>query len=450
LTSLTSLRPAAWRAAIGGACLFFAAAVAFPALAEVKIQEVKSDKGITAWLVEDYTVPIITINFAFMGGATQDPAGKEGLATLMSGLFDEGAGDLDSDAFQSRLDDAGAEMRFSAGQDAMSGSMRMLADQRREAFDLLALSVNKPRFDDEPVARIRSQLISGLAARSRDPDQVAQVRWSEAIFRDHPYARQDDGTEQSLPTITADDLRTAHRNLFARSNLKVSVVGAIDAETLKGELDRLFGDLPQDPTLKPVAKVEPKLGQEIEVNYDLPQTSIRIAYPGIERNDPQSIAAYLMNYILGGGDFSSRLYSEVREKRGLAYDISSTLVNHQYTEALVIGTATRSDRAGETLGLIRDVTKRLAEEGPTERELADAKKYVLGAYAINNLDSSGAIAGTLLQMQIFDMGIDYMQRRVKMIDDVTLDDVKAVARRLLTAEPAVMIVGPPLVAEKQG
>lgn len=425
-------------------------AVATPASAEVAIQEVKSDRGVTAWLVEDYTIPLITINFAFDGGSTQDPVGKEGLATLLAGLFDEGAGDLDSDAFQSRLDDAGAEMRFSARQDTMSGSMRMLADQRREALDLLALAINQPRFDDAPVERIKAQLVSSVASRSRDPDQVAQVRWSEAIFPDHPYARQDDGTELSLGAITAEDLRTAHRNMFARSNLKVSVVGAIDAETLKQELDSLFGGLPQDPKLAPVSKVEPRLGQQIEVDYDLPQTSIRLAFPGIERDDPQSIAAYLMNHILGGGDFSSRLYNEVREKRGLAYSVSSSLVNQQYTAALVIGTATRSDRAGETLAIIRDVARRLAEEGPTEQELADAKKYVLGAYAINNLDSSSAIASTLLQMQLFDMGIDYMQRRVKMIDDVTLDDVKAVAKRLLSSEPAVMIVGPPIAPEKQG
>ncbi|MBL8582002.1 MAG: insulinase family protein [Rhizobiaceae bacterium] len=414
------------------------------------IQEVKSDSGVTAWLVEDYTLPLITINFAFGGGSTQDPAGKEGLATLMSGLFDEGAGDLDSDTFQSRLDDAGAEMRFSAGQDTISGSMRMLANERREAFDLLALAVNKPRFDAEPVARIKAQLVSSVASRSRDPDQVAQVRWSEAVFPDHPYARQDDGTELSLNGITPDDLRAAHQAMFARSNLKVSVVGAIDAETLKQELNHLFGALPQDANLKSVAKVEPRLAQQIEVGYDLPQTSIRLAYPGIPRDDPQSIAAYLMNYILGGGDFSSRLYNEVREKRGLAYGINSGMMNQKYADALVIGTATRSDRASETLGIIRDVVRQLAEQGPTQQELADAKKYVLGAYAINNLDSSSAIASTLLQMQIFDMGIDYMQRRVKMIDDVTLDDVKSVAKRLLSAEPAVMIVGPPLSTEKQG
>lgn len=415
---------------------------ALPARAEVAIQEVKSTSGVTAWLVEDYSVPLVTIRFAFEGGSTQDPVGKEGISDLMTSLFDEGAGDLDSDAFQVKLDDVGAEMRFGAARDTIYGSMRMLAETKDEAFDLLRLAIDKPRFDQAPIDRIRGQLISNILASAKDPDKAAQQKWAAALYGDHPYARPDEGTETSLASITADDLRAYHKAVFARGNLHVAVVGAIDAATVKAQLDKLFGGLPEQPTLNPVARADWKLGQEIRVDYDLPQTSLQLAYPGVDRDAPDFFAAYLMNQILGGGIFSSRLFDEVREKRGLAYSVGSSLINQKYGAGIVIGTGTRSDRAEEALALIREVVKKMAEEGPTEAELASAKEYVIGAYALNNLDSSSAIANTLVSLQMDGLGIDYMQRRGALIEAVTLDEVKAAAKKLLTPEPAVMIVGP--------
>lgn len=426
------------------------AAAAVPASGEVKIQKVTSDSGVTAWLVENYSVPIIAINFAFEGGSAQDPAGKEGLAELMTGLFDEGAGDLDSEAFQVRLDDAGAEMRFNAGRDAVSGSMRMLAENKEEAFDLLRLAVEQPRFDAAPIARIRAQMISGIVAGQRDPETAARTKWSEALYGDHPYARPDEGTEKSLSAISADDLHAYHKAVFAREKLHVAIVGAIDAATVKLQLDKVFGNLPEKPSLKPVADVDWKLGQDVSVDYDLPQTSLQLAFPGVARDAPDFFAAYLMNHILGGGTFSSRLFEEVREKRGLAYGATSSLVTHDHASGLVIQTATRSDRAAETLEVMRDVIQRMAQEGPTAEELAAAKKFIIGSYALNALNSSGAIASTLLALQMDGLGIDYIQERVALINDVTLDEVKAAARKLLTAQPSVLVVGPPLADGSKG
>ena len=431
------------------AMVFLVLPAVVAARAEVRIQEVTSPKGITAWLVEDYSVPIIAVRFRFEGGSSQDPAGKEGLANLMTGLFDEGAGDLDSNTFQTKLDEAGAEMGFNESNDAVGGSMRMLADRQDEAFELLKLAVEKPRFDKAPIDRIRAQVVSGIVANARDPETQAARKWAEAIYTDHPYARPDMGTEKSLGTITADDLAAFHKANFARDNLRVAVVGAIDAETLKKRLDELFGDLPEKSALRPVQNVEPKLGQQMHVEYPLPQTSLQLVYPGVPREEPDFMAAALMDQILGGGTFSSRLFDEVREKRGLAYSVSSALINQKHASSLVISTATRSDRSAETLGVMRDVIRNMAEEGPTQVELDAAKKYLLGAYAINNLDSSGAIAGTLVDLQVDKLGIDYMQRRIDIINSVTLDQVKAVARKLLSVDPAVMILGP-MAAEGKG
>ncbi|TGQ73279.1 insulinase family protein [Mesorhizobium sp. M00.F.Ca.ET.186.01.1.1] len=414
------------------------------------IQQVTSSKGVTAWLVEDYSVPVVAIRFVFGGGSTQDPPGKEGLANLMTGLFDEGAGTLDSDAFQVRLDDAGAEMGFEESRDGIYGSMRMLGEQRDEAFDLLRLAVNQPRFDQAPIDRIRGQILSGIIAGENDPDTIAQNKWARALYGDHPYSRSDQGTRQSIAAITPDDLKALHKAVFARAGLHVAVVGAIDAETLKKKLDMVFGDLPQDQALAPVPDIEPKLAQHVEVNYDLPQTSLQLAWPGVKRKSADFFPAVLMNEILGGGTFTSRLFQEVREKRGLAYSVNSSLVNHDHADALIVTTGTRSDRAAETLGIVRDVVKQLAEDGPTEAELAATKKYLIGAYAINNLDSSSAIATTLVELQLDDLGIDYMQRRTGYINAVTLDQVKAAARKLLSTEPAILVIGPALAGAGKG
>ncbi|MEQ1953313.1 pitrilysin family protein [Mesorhizobium sp. CN2-181] len=416
--------------------------VNFPAQAAVKIQEVKSDSGVTAWLVEDYSVPIISLRFSVEGGESQDPVGKEGMANLITGLFDEGAGDLDSDAFQTRLDDAGAEMSFRASRDNIYGSMRMLADQKDEALDLMRLAITAPRFDQAPIDRIRGQMIANIQSQAKDPQTEASRRWLKALYGDHPYSRPDDGTEETLKTITADDLRAFHKALFAREQLHVAVVGAIDAETLKRDLDKLFGSLPEKPNLTPVADVTPKLDQVVRYEYALPQTTLHLAYPGVARKDPDFFAAVVMNHILGGGSFTSRLFREVREKRGLTYGIDSSIVDYEHSNALTIGTSTRAGKGIETLGIIRDVVKQMADEGPTEAELAAAKKYLIGAYAINNLDSSSSIASTLVELQIDGLGVDYFERREDYLNGVTLEQTKAVAKRLLEAEPAVLILGP--------
>ena len=412
------------------------------ARASVDIQQVRSKSGVEAWLVEDYSVPIVTIRFSFDRGSAADPEGKEGLANLMTSLFDEGAGDLDSEAFQIRLDDVGAEMSFSAGRDNIYGTMRVLADSRAEAFDLLRLAMTQPRFDDGPIGRMKSQIVAGIRASENDPNTLASRKWLRALYGDHPYARPTDGTVETLNTITPDDLRKFHRDTFVRDGLHVAVVGAIDAETLATELDRIFGELPESSSLPPIPDVAQKLDQEVRYDYPLPQARLRLSYPGLSRDDPDFLAAALVNHILGGGSFTSRLVKEVREKRGLAYDIDSGLSTSQHSNALMIGTATRADKAEETLGVIRDVVRRMAEEGPTAEELEAAKKYVIGAYAVNNLNSSASIATTLVELQNDDLGIDYIDRRADLINAVTLEETKAVARRLLSAEPAVLIVGP--------
>lgn len=413
-----------------------------PSHAAVEIQEVTSPGGVTAWLVEDYTVPIIAVRFAFSGGSVQDPVGKEGLSNLMTGLFDEGAGDLDADAFQERLDEVGAEMSFDARRDAVYGSIRMLAESRDEGFDLLRLAVNEPRFDVGPVERIRAQIVTGIQRDMRDPNFLGREEFARALYGDHPYAKRSEGTVETLATITTQDLHALHERTFARANLDIAVVGAISAEELKVELDRVFGDLPAEPRLEPVTKAKLNLAQTVRYDYPLPQATLQLVYPGLERDDPDFFPAFLMNHMLGGGTFSSRLFDEVRERRGLAYGVGSALITSEHADMLMIGTSTRADRAQETLGVIRNVVHDMAENGVSEEELERAKTYLIGAYPINNLGSSASVASTLVELQKEKRGIDYIERRKGLIEAVTADQVKAAATRLLNADPAILVIGP--------
>ncbi|PZO74489.1 MAG: peptidase M16 [Mesorhizobium amorphae] len=410
----------------------------------MEIREVISPKGVRAWLVEDHALPIFSVNFAFRGGSTQDPAGREGLATLMSGLFDEGAGTLDREAFGAGLDETGAQMRFSASRDAFYGSLRVTTDSRDAALDLLREAVNRPRFDAEPFERIRAQLLSGVQARANDPQALAGRKWLEALYGDHPYAREDNGTAQSLSAMTAEELHRFHKQQFARSNLVIGVVGDISPEALAEALDRVFGDLPAEAQLTPVPDVTPVLAQEVRFDYDLPQATLQFAYPGVKRDDPRFFAGVLMNQVLGGDDTGSRLFDEVREKRGLAYGVGSSLVSYDHAQALVISTATQAPRATETLNVIRETVRSMADKGPSEAELDAAKRYLIGAYAINNLSSSAAIAGTLVMLQLENLPIDYIDRRTSLIEGVSVEDTRTVARELLLAEPAVLVIGPNL------
>jgi zinc protease len=424
------------------ATLGLSALLILPAQAEVVFQDITSPAGVHAWLVEDYAVPIVTIRFAFEGGTTQDPVGKEGLTTLMTTLFDEGAGTLDSDAFQIALDDAGAEMGFAADADATYGSMRMLADHRDEAVALLKLAIEKPSFTQNPIDRMRAQLITGINASAQDPNTAAQRQWGTALYGDHPYSRRSQGTAETLNALDGDDLRAQHQAIFARGKLSVGIVGAISADDAKAMLDELFANLPAEPNLAPIADIKPNLGQDLRVDYKLPQTSIFMAFPSVARTDPDYFAAYLMTQILGGDTFQSRLTSEVREKRGLTYGISASMVGFEHSQSLLIATATRAESAPETLKVIQDVIAGLVADGPTEEELADAKRYIIGSYPIGELSSSSAIANTLVGLQMRDLGIDYISTRADQINAVTVADIKAMAARLLTVKPTIMQMGP--------
>ena len=405
-----------------------------------RITEVVSPGGIKAWLVHDTTLPLIAMEVAFLGGAAQDPADKAGLASLTSSLLDEGAGDLDAVAFQSAIADHAIELRFDAGRDDLRGSLRTLSENRDKAFELLRLAVTQPRFDDEAVERIRAAQMAGLRRRSTEPNSIASERWFALAFPDHPYGRPVDGTLESVPRITRADIAGFAKRMLARSNLRVAVVGDISAEELGLRLDAAFGALPADPELKPVAEVAPAgIGSVHVVELNVPQSVVTMGTVGLKRNDPDFIPSFVLNHILGGSAFSSRLFKEVREARGLAYSVYSYQVALDHVGLWFAGTATKNERAAESIALITDEFKRILDAGPSAEELKEAKSYLMGSYALR-FDTSSKVAGQLLQIQLDQLGIDYVDRRNSLIEAVSLDDLKRVAKRLSDARNALVVV----------
>jgi len=423
------------------AALAFVAAA--PSASAMTIEKIVSPSGIKAWLVREHTVPLVTLNYAFHGGSSQDEADKAGTANLAADLLDEGAGDLDSTTYHDRLERHAISLSFRVGRDYLRGSLRTLTEHSDEAFDLLGLALSKPRFDADAVERVRGQVMAELRREITNPRDLASRRWWHTAFPDHPYGRESRGSLDTVPRITAADLGDYVHRAFARDGLTVSIVGDIDADTAGKLIDRAFAALPAQGTLKPVAEVSPAgLGRRIVINLDVPQSVVTFGGQGIARSDPDFMAAYIVNHILGGGSFTSRLYREVREKRGLAYGVSDHLVWFRRAAVVIGGTATRADRTGDALKIIEHEIKRMAQQGPTAAELAAAKSYLKGAYALS-LDTSSKIAAQLTEIQLDNLGADYIQRRTGMIDGVTIEDAKRVAKRLYGGGLLVTVAGRP-------
>ncbi|MDQ0394983.1 M16 family metallopeptidase [Labrys monachus] len=408
------------------------------------IQKIVSPLGIEAWLVEDYAVPLVAVDFAFRGGTAQDGAVRPGLAHMMSALLDEGAGPHDDEAFQRLMEENAVELSFQAGRDQINGSLRTLADRMEAGFDLLRLAITEPRFEETAVERIRQSLMASLRREASDPNAVASQTFFAHLFPGHPYGRPPRGTLESIAAIPRDEIAAQHRRLLAKDVLCISIVGAIAAHDARDMLDKVFGSLPTTALLQPVAETVPSsLGERRIVDLDLPQTVLQFGTPGVKRDSPYYMAALVLNHIYGGGSFSSRLFQKVREEKGLAYSVSTHLGTLAHAAFLGGGVATRNDRAAESLAIIEAEMMEIARNGPTAAELESAKKYLTGSYALR-FDASTKIANQLTQIQVEKLGIDFIDRRNGLIDMITLDDTRRVARRLFGGpKPFVVAVGRP-------
>lgn len=410
----------------------------------VDVQRVISPGGIEAWLVEDHSLPIIALSLAFRGGSSVDPQGKEGLGELVSNVIDEGAGDIDSQRFQQILQDQSITMRFDAFLDTFTGRIKTLTRNRDQTFEMLRLALTEPRFDREPVERIRAQTLSGLSRRANTPNNMVSRAFWQHAFPDHPYGRPRHGTEASILAITRSDLRDYVKTWFALDKIYLGVVGDIRPDELGRLLDQTFGGLPAtSPTIDIPTREPATNGEIIIVEHPVPQSVAIFAQRGMDRDHPDFYAAYLLNHILGGGSFTSRLYAEVREERGLAYSVSTSLSPLDHSALWIGRVGTANANVAESIDIIRQEWASLQANGVTEEELENTRTNVTGAYALS-LDSTSNIARTLVGLQVADLPIDYIDRRAAYFAAVTLEDVRRVAAELLDPDSlTIVIVGQP-------
>ena len=417
----------------------------------MKLQEITTKAGIKAWLVEEHAVPLIAMRFAFTGGSAQDPDGKEGVANFLTGMMDEGAGDLDAQTFQRRVEEIAMRMTFSDDKDYLYGSFETLTENRKAAVELMKLVINKPRFDSEPTDRVRDQLLAGLTYAARDPNKVAGDHWYKTAFAGHPYGRPSAGTAESLKVITSKDLEAYRQAVFARDTLRIVLVGDINTTDAVALIDELFGALPEKGSLKAVPPTEIKVKAKLSiVEMPVPQSVAIFGGVGVARKDKDFMPAYVLNHILGGGGFSSRLMEEVREKRGLAYGVGSYIQPYRSTSIFMGQVATKNEEMGQSLDVIKDQMKSLIDKGPTQVELDNAKSFLTGSFALR-FDTNSKIANQLLYFLMEGFDLEYVDKRNAEVSAVTLDDVRRVAKRFLNPDDLfVTVVGQPKGLQPKG
>lgn len=427
---------------------------ALPAAAGPKIERIKTPLGIEVWFVREPSIPILSLQATWRGGSSSDPAGQEGLAQLAASLLNEGAGGLSADDFQTALQEAAIDMGFSADRDYITATLRTLSVNRARAFDLLRLALTAPRFDDEPLQRVKAQARVAYERSRTNPNALAGERFAQLAYGDHPYGRRSAPSTASLERIDRTALSGFTAALLARSNLVIGAVGDVTPDDLARLVDASFGALPMQAAVALPGPVVPKTAaQPVVIPFPNPQSILLFGAPGIAREDPDWYAATVLNQILGGGGMSSRLFEEVREKRGLVYSVGTQLTPYK-ASALVSGSlATANAQVGDALRLVRAELARVAKEGVTDSELASAKSFMTGSFPLR-LTSNAAIAGMLVAIQNTGLPPDYIDAYPGLINAVTQEDIRRVAQRLFARDDyLVVVVGQPAGLEspkKQG
>jgi len=418
--------------------------ISVAARAEVDIVEVTSPGGIDAWLVEEHSIPFVALEIRIRGGAALDDPAKRGATNLMVALLEEGAADMDARAFQAAREALAASYSFNVYDDTFSVSVLMLTENRDEALALLRAALIEPRFDEDAVERVRAQVLSILASDAKDPNSIASDALNAAAFANHPYGSSMNGTPESVAALTRDDLLAAHRNVLTRDRLFVSAVGDITADELGVILDELLGDLPAEGPPLPERAEFGLPGGTTVIDFETPQSVAIFGHQGIKRDDEDFFAAYILNHLLGGGGFESRLMQEVREARGLTYGIGTYLVPKDHAELVLGSVASSNETMAEAITVVRDIWAQTAAEGVTAEELESAKTFITGEYPLR-FDGNGEIAQIMVGMQMIDLPTDYVINRNDYINAVTLEQINRVAAELLLPDALhFVVVGQPV------
>ncbi len=406
------------------------------------IQQFTTPKGVSVWLVEEPSIPILSLRMAWETGSTSDPEGLEGLTDAMVYQMNEGAGELDSQAFFKRMEELNMSFGCGSGNDSTYCNASMLTENAAGSFEMIGLALSEPRFDEGPWERFVRETEVNLKTRETNPNYLATRAVRAALYSDHPYARE--LSVDSLAALTADAARAHKDQIMVQDGLLVTAVGAMSAPELAQLIDGAVIGLPETG-----ASIETPLAvladpqAPITVTLPQPQTLVRFIGPAMTRDDPDFFPAVVLNYVFGAGGFESRLMEDLREKKGLTYGVGTSLSSGEHLQMWSGSGQTRNECAAKFVEGVKENMQLLVGEGMSADELSDAKAYLTGSYPLG-FDSNAKIAGNMMSVRIDGLAVDYFDQRNSLVNEVTLDQVNSVAERYLKPENFTFVmVGQP-------
>ncbi len=411
----------------------------------IPIQEIITKNGLKIWHIEDNSLPIIAVKFMFKdSGTALDPKNQQGLARMLSNTMDEGAAELNSNDFQKLLSNNSITLRFNTNRDAFSGNLITLTRNKDMAFDLLKKAINEPRFDDEPVLRMRDANISRIKSSISNPDWITARIMNDVAFQNHPYAQNSGGTISGLSSISSKNLKDFKNSFITKDKIIIATAGDITPDDLSNKIDDVFANLPNRKINNSISNTTLSNSNKVYLfKKDIPQTFIEIMLPTFDERHPDHYTLQILNYIYGGAGFGSRLMAEAREKNGLTYGIYSSLQNFDYADTMRISTSTKNESAKKMLDIIKDEMIKLQTELVGEKELNDAKSYIIGSMPLA-LKSTSDLAGIALSLQFENKPIDYLDTYADKINAVNAYDIQRLAKTILNPSNMVtVLVGKP-------
>lgn len=419
-----------------------------PSKRTLDIQQWQTAEGARVLFVEAHQLPMFDLRLTFAAGSSQD-GNTPGLATLTNAMLNEGVPGKDVSAIAAGFENLGADFGNGSYRDMAIASLRSLsaAEQRVPALKLFEQVLGQPSFPEDSLARIKNQLLAGFEYQKQNPGKLAGLKLFEQLYGQHPYAHPSEGTAQSIPAISRAQLRAFHAKAYAAGNAVIAIVGDLDRAAAKAMAAEVSAALPKGPALPPVAQpTEPKAGLS-HIEFPSKQTHLLLAQLGVDRREPDYAALTLGNQILGGGGFGTRLMEEVREKRGLTYGVYSGFSAMQARGPFMISLQTRAEQSVGTLQLVQDILRDYLASGPTQKELDDAKRELLGSFPLGTA-SNADIVGQLGVIGFYNLPLDYLDQFMAQVQALSVEQVKGAMARHLDPSKLVIVSAGPTVAQQ--
>ncbi len=403
-----------------------------------EFKEITTKEGIKFWFVEDKSIPLVSLSFSLNGGAVNDKKNKDGTTNLMVSLLDEGTENFSSLDYKLALKDCGAKIYFSADREKIDGTFRVVSNQIQKGFWLLQEAVNFPKFDQNEMTKVKNQIEASIKIDQSDVSTIASDMFNKHFFLDKSFSRKIKGTIKSLKNISRKDIFESYKLNFNKNGLTIGIAGDIDEQNAKKYIDYVFGDLPENAKESKINFSKLNKGEK-KHNIETPQATVIFGQKGLSRTDENYFAARIANYVLGGGSFQSRLYKEVREKRGLVYSISTYLLPYK-NDGLILGAfQTRNETVRETIEQVKEQWDKILNKGITKKEFSEAKTYYKGSFS-RNFTNTLSIANLLKIVQYYDLGNDYFKNRERIINNIKLKQVNNVASNFFKSDELFFVV----------